>query len=104
MQLARAALDEGVAVLRSLGIHDTVLVQSDGGSDFTGEVFQNACLRYGVWVRCKVSQKGGMADRPGGGASRTCRFVQDAAALGAELRHPLGYTDHSSKPSHRRLK
>ncbi len=60
MQLARAALDEGVAVLRSLGIHDTVLVQSDGGSDFTGEVFQNACLRYGVWVRCKVSQKGGM--------------------------------------------
>jgi len=60
MQLAKAALDEGVAVLRSLGIHGSVLVQSDGGSDFTGEVFQNACLRYGTWVRCKVSQKGGM--------------------------------------------
>ncbi len=72
MQLAKAALDEGVAVLRSLGIHGSVLVQSDGGSDFTGEVFQNACLRYGTWVRCKVSQKGGMADRPG-----RCRFVQD---------------------------
>lgn len=60
MQLAKEALDEGVAVLRALTIHSTVLVQSDGGSDFTGEVFQSACLRYGTWVRCKVSQKGGM--------------------------------------------
>jgi putative transposase len=60
MQLAKAALDEGVAVLRSLGIHGTVLVQSDGGSDFTSEIFQNVCLRYGAWVRCKVSQKGRM--------------------------------------------
>ncbi len=60
MQFAKEVLDEGVAVLRSLGIADTILVQSDGGSDFTGEVFQNACLRYGSWVRCKVSQKGGM--------------------------------------------
>jgi len=60
MQLAKVALDEGVAVLRSLGIHGTVLVQGDGGSDFTGEVFQQACLKYGAWVRCKVSQKDGM--------------------------------------------
>jgi putative transposase len=60
MQLAKEVLDEGIAVLRSLAIHSTVLVQSDGGSDFTGEVFQSACLRYGTWVRCKVSQKGGM--------------------------------------------
>lgn len=60
MQLAKAALDEGVAVLRSLGIHNAVLVQSDGGSDFTGEVFQTACLHHGAWVRCKVSQRGGM--------------------------------------------
>lgn len=60
MQLAKEALDEGIAVLRSLTMHSTVLVQSDGGSDFTGEVFQSACLRYGTWVRCKVSQKGGM--------------------------------------------
>jgi putative transposase len=60
MQLAKEVLDEGVTVLRSLAIHSTVLVQSDGGSDFTGEVFQSACLRYGAWVRCKVSQKGGM--------------------------------------------
>jgi hypothetical protein len=60
MQLAREALDDGIGVLRSLGVHSTVLVQSDGGSDFTGEVFQNACLKYGAWIRCKVSQKGGM--------------------------------------------
>jgi transposase InsO family protein len=60
MHLAKAALDEGIAVLRSLGICGTILVQSDGGSDFTSEVFQGACLKYGVWVRCKVSQKGGM--------------------------------------------
>jgi putative transposase len=60
MQLAKEALDEGVGVLRSLGVHSTVLVQSDGGSDFTGEVFQSACLKHGSWVRCKVSQKGGM--------------------------------------------
>lgn len=60
MQLAKEVLDEGVAVLRSLGIDGTLLVQSDGGSDFTGEVFQSACLRHGAWVRCKVSQKGGM--------------------------------------------
>ena len=72
MQLAKATLDEGVAVLRSQGVHGTVLVQSDGGSDFTGEMFQQACLKHGSWVRCKVSQKGGMADRPG-----RCRFVQD---------------------------
>lgn len=60
MQLAKAALDEAALVLRSLDIHGSVLVQSDGGSDFTGEVFQQACLKYGAWVRCKVSQKGGM--------------------------------------------
>ena len=72
MHLAKAALDEGVAVLRSLGIHGSILIQSDGGSDFTSEVFQYACRKHGAWVRCKVSQKGGMADRPG-----RCRFVQD---------------------------
>ncbi len=72
MHLAKQALDEGIALLYSLGLCSTILVQSDGGSDFTSEVFQNACLKYGAWVRCKVSQKGGMADRPG-----RCRFVQD---------------------------
>lgn len=60
MHSAKAALDEGVAVLRSVGVPGTVLAQSDGGSDFTSEVFQNACSRYGAWVRCKVSQKRGM--------------------------------------------
>lgn len=60
MPLAKATLDEGVTGLRSLGICGPILVQSDGSSDFTSEVLQNACLRYGAWVRCKVSQRGGM--------------------------------------------
>jgi transposase InsO family protein len=60
MDLAKETLDEGVAVLRTNGIYGSILVQSDGGSDFTSEVFQNACLKHGSWVRCKVSQKGGM--------------------------------------------
>ena len=60
MHLAKAALDEGISVLRANHIHGPVLVQSDGGSDFTGEVFQGACLKHGSWVRCKVSQKDGM--------------------------------------------
>ena len=76
MQLAREALDDGVDVLRSLGVHSTILVQSDGGSDFTGEVFQSACLRYGSWVRCKVSQKGGM-----GVLERLNRTYKDAFAF-----------------------
>lgn len=60
MQLAKEALEAGVKVLRSHEITDAILVQSDGGSDFTGEAFQNTCLNHGSWVRCKVSQKGGM--------------------------------------------
>ena len=60
MHSAKATLDEGVALLHSLGTGGGVLVQSDGGSDFTSEVFQTACLRHGSWVRCKVSQQGGM--------------------------------------------
>ena len=60
MQLAKVVLDGGVAVLRSLNIHGTVLVRSDGGSDFAGEAFQQVCLKYGASVRCKDSQKDGM--------------------------------------------
>ena len=60
MDLAKETLDEGVTVLRTNGIYGNILVQSDGGSDFTSEVFQNACQKHGSWVRCKVSQKGGM--------------------------------------------
>ena len=61
MALAKETLDEGVAVLRTNGIVGSILVQSDGGSDFTSEVFQKVCQKHGSWVRCKVSQKGGMS-------------------------------------------
>jgi len=57
---AREALADGLRALRTAGINEAVLVQSDGGSDFTSAVFQAECLRHGAWVRSKVSQKGGM--------------------------------------------
>lgn len=59
MHLAKLTLDEAIAVLRSQGHQEAILVQSDGGSDFTSDLFQQGCLRYGGWVRCKVSQPGG---------------------------------------------
>ena len=57
--LAKLTLDEAVAILRAQGHHKAILVQSDGGSDFTSDLFQQDCLQYGSWVRCKVSQPGG---------------------------------------------
>jgi putative transposase len=59
-EVAKAALAAGVHRLRSLGITEPVVVQSDGGSDFTSELFQQYCQSIGHWVRSKVSQKGGM--------------------------------------------
>ena len=57
---AVVALHSGVAVLRDLGIAAKIVVMSDGGSDFTSQAFQQACLEVGCWVRAKVSQRGGM--------------------------------------------
>ena len=57
---AKLTLDEGVAVLHNLGFKEPIVVQSDGGSDFTSELFQQACKQYGSWIRSKVSQVGGM--------------------------------------------
>lgn len=59
-EAAKAALAEAVHKLRSLGITDTLVIQSDGGSDFTSQHFQDYCVSIGQWVRSKVSQKGGM--------------------------------------------
>lgn len=59
MHLATLTLDEAVGVLRAQGHDETILVQSDGGSDFTSDLFQQGCLKYGSWVRCRVSQPGG---------------------------------------------
>jgi putative transposase len=37
-----------------------LLIQTDGGSDFTSHLFQNYCQTLGAWVRAKVNQPGGM--------------------------------------------
>ena len=57
---AVTALRAGIATLRAQGIHDEILIMTDGGSDFTSGVFQDACQALGGWVRAKVSQRGGM--------------------------------------------
>ena len=57
---AVTALQRGVYVLHHLGIHEQLLIMTDGGSDFTSGAFQAACQELGNWVRAKVSQKGGM--------------------------------------------
>lgn len=57
---AVSALQGGVSVLRGLGIDESLVVMSDGGSDFTSHAFQAACEQVGCWVRARVSQPGGM--------------------------------------------
>lgn len=57
---ARDVLCEGVKVLKRLGIDERLVIQSDAGSDFTSEMFQDFCRDVGCWVRSKVNQKGGM--------------------------------------------
>lgn len=57
---AAEMLLKGRARLVELGIDESLLVQSDGGSDFTSEWFQNCCTQLGQWIRCRVNQVGRM--------------------------------------------
>lgn len=57
---AREVLAEAVDRLRTLGIDEPLVIQSDGGSDFISGVFQAYCDKVGCWIRSKVNQKGGM--------------------------------------------
>jgi transposase InsO family protein len=59
-EVAREVLAEAIGVLRKLGIDEPLVIQSDGGSDFTSELFQDYCDDIGCWIRSKVNQKGGM--------------------------------------------
>ncbi len=59
-EMAREVLGEAVGALRELGIDEPLVIQSDGGSDFTSELFQDYCDDIGCWIRSKVNQKGGM--------------------------------------------
>lgn len=59
---ASAALVKAQTKLHSLGIKDKLVIQSDGGSDFTSQFFQDTCSSINaLWKRCRVSEKAGMA-------------------------------------------
>lgn len=57
---AMTALRKAITVLHKKGIHEKLLIMSDGGSDFTSALFQGYCQTLGAWVRARVNQKGGM--------------------------------------------
>ena len=57
---AAQALQEGHRTLQQGGITAPLVIQSDGGSEFTSEYFQRCCQAIGQWVRCRVNQAGGM--------------------------------------------
>lgn len=57
---AAATLLEGHQQLTALGLVESRVVQSDGGSDFTSGYFQDVCEKIGSWIRCRVAQVGGM--------------------------------------------
>lgn len=57
---AAATLAQGQQRLAELGICEQLVVQSDGGSDFRAEHFQDRCQALGEWIRCAVSVPGGL--------------------------------------------
>jgi putative transposase len=57
---AAQALQEGHRALQQRGITTALVIQSDGGSEFTSAHFQRCCQAMGQWVRCRVNQVGGM--------------------------------------------
>ena len=57
---AVTALRKAITVLHKKGIHETLLIMSDAGTDFTSDLFQAYCKSLGNWVRARVNQKGGM--------------------------------------------
>ena len=57
---AAETLQSGCDRLADFGIDEPLLIQSDGGSDFTSAWFQSCCEELGQWIRCRVNQVGGM--------------------------------------------
>ena len=60
---ARQVLQAAIGLLVEYGVikaDEPVVIQTDGGSDFTSHEFQGYCREVGVWIRSKVSQGGGM--------------------------------------------
>lgn len=60
MHKAKQTLEEAVCTLHKQGVTQNIVIQSDGGSDFTSKIFQATCSSLGQWVRTKINQKGGM--------------------------------------------
>jgi len=60
MHKAKQTLEETICTLRRQGVTQNLVIQSDGGSDFTSNIFQTTCSSLGQWIRAKVNQKGGM--------------------------------------------
>ena len=58
---AATTLKEAQQTLRQQGIHDPLVIQTDGGSDFTSEHFQDICKKLGSWHRSSIKQTQGMA-------------------------------------------
>jgi putative transposase len=58
---AARTLREAERFLRQQGITDSLLFQTDGGSDFTSEHFQQTCAELGSWHRSSIKQTAGMA-------------------------------------------
>jgi putative transposase len=58
---AATTLKEAEQMLRQQGIHDELVIQTDGGSDFTSEHFQTTCQELGSWHRSSIKQTQGMA-------------------------------------------
>lgn len=58
---AARTLKQAEQVLRKQGITDPLVIQTDGGSDFTSEHFQATCAELGSWHRSSIKQTGGMA-------------------------------------------
>ena len=57
---AAETLQAGRDRLRDFGIDEPLVIQSDGGSDFTSAWFQSCCEQLGQWIRCRVNHVGGM--------------------------------------------
>ena len=127
MHLAKLTLDEAIAVLRTQGHHEAILVQSDGGSDFTSDLFHQGCLKYGPLGALQGVTAGRNRDPgapqpdlqvsvrlpPGLAVHGRCPrrhaglspLVQPRApSFGALVRHALVYTHLIGERSQRRLK
>lgn len=58
---AATTLKEAQQRLRQQGMTDPLVIQTDGGSDFTSEHFQTTCQHLGSWHRSSIKQTEGMA-------------------------------------------